>query len=52
MLNYEIISWKKLKTVVKDKTGTTLRMSLKFFDGNDLPHELISKKDKSKTKKN
>ena len=26
-------------------------MSLKFFDGNDLPHELKSKKDKSKTKK-
>ena len=32
---------KKLKTVVKDKTGTTLRMSLKMFDGNDLPHELL-----------
>ena len=32
---------KKLKTAVKDKTGTTLRMSLKMFDGNDLPHELF-----------
>ena len=32
---------KKLKTAVKDKTGTTLRMSLKMFDGNDLPHELL-----------
>ena len=42
MLNYQIISWKKLKTVVKDKTRTTLRMSLNFFDGNDLPHESIS----------
>ena len=30
---------KKLKTVVKDKTGTTLRMSLKMFIG--LPHELL-----------
>ena len=31
----------KLKTAVKNKTGTTLRMSLKMFDGNDLPHELL-----------
>ena len=29
---------KKLKT---DKTGTTLRMSLKMFAGVDLPHELL-----------
>ena len=33
--------FKKLKTVVKDKTGKTLRLSLKMFDGNDLPHELL-----------
>ena len=32
---------KKLKTAVKDKTGTTLRMSLKMFNGNDLPHGLL-----------
>ena len=32
---------KKLKTTVKNKTGTTLRMSLRIFDGNDLPHELL-----------
>ena len=32
---------KKLKTAVKIKTGTTLRLSLKMFDGNDLPHELF-----------
>ena len=32
---------KKLKTAVKKKTGTTLRMSLKIFDGNNLPHELL-----------
>ena len=33
---------KKLKTAVKNKTGTTLRMSLKMFDGSDLSHELLS----------
>ena len=32
---------KILKTVVKNKTGTTLRMSLKMFDGKDLPHESL-----------
>ena len=32
---------RKLKTTVKDKTGTTLRMSLKMFAENDLPHELL-----------
>ena len=32
---------KKLKTTVKKKTGTTLRMSLNMFDGNNLPHELL-----------
>ena len=32
---------KKLKTAVKNKTGTTLKMSLKIFDGNNLPHELL-----------
>ena len=32
---------KKLKTDVKGKTGTTLRISLKMFNGNDLPHELL-----------
>ena len=31
----------KLKTAVKNNTGTTLRMSLRIFDGNDLPHELL-----------
>ena len=31
----------KLKTAVKNKTGATLRMSLKLFDRNDLPHELL-----------
>ena len=32
---------KKLKTAVKNKTGATLKMSLKMIDRNDLPHELI-----------
>ena len=31
----------KLKTAVKNKTGTTLRMSLKMFNGKDPPHELL-----------
>ena len=33
---------KKLKTAIKNKTWTTLRMSLKMFDGSDLSHELLS----------
>ena len=32
---------KKLKAAVKNKAGTTLRMSLKMLDGNDPPHELL-----------
>ena len=32
---------KKLKTTVKNKTGTTLRMNFKMFNGNDLLHELL-----------
>ena len=32
---------KKLKNVVKTKTGTTLRISFKIFNGNNLPHELL-----------
>ena len=32
---------KKLKNAVKNKTGTALRISLKRFNGNDLPHELL-----------
>ena len=41
---------KKLKTAVKNKTGTTLRMSLKTFNGNDLPHELLLTRQKTKLK--
>ena len=32
---------KNLKTAVKNNTGTTLRINLKMFDGNDLPYELL-----------
>ena len=32
---------KKLKTALKNNAGTTLRMTLKMLDGNDLPHELL-----------
>ena len=39
---------KKLKTAVKDKTGVTLQMNLKMFDGNDLPHDLSVTKNKAK----
>ena len=35
------IQLKKLKTSVKYNAGTTLRMSLKMFGGNDLPHEFL-----------
>ena len=39
----------KLKTAAKNKTGTTLRMSLKISDVNNLPHELLLTK-RAKTK--
>ena len=32
---------KKLKTAVKNKTGATLRMSLKMLDGSHLSHGLL-----------
>ena len=32
---------KKLKTAVKNKTGTTLKRSLKMFHENDLRYELL-----------
>ena len=40
---------KKLKNAVKNKTGTTLRISLKMFNGNNLPHEsLLTTRQKTK----
>ena len=35
------VQLKKVKTAVKNKTGTTLRINLKMFNENDLPHELL-----------
>ena len=32
---------KKLKDAVKNNTGPTLKTSLKMFNGNNLPHELL-----------
>ena len=32
---------KKLKNAFKNKIGTTLKISLKMFNGNNLPHELL-----------
>ena len=40
---------KKLKTAAKDKTGTTLRMSLKIFAGNDLPQDCYWQRDKKQS---
>ena len=31
----------KLKIAVKTQTGTTLRMNVKMFNGNNLPHGLL-----------
>ena len=31
----------KLKTVVKYQAGITLRIIMKMFNGNNLPHELL-----------
>ena len=31
----------KLKSAVKNKQGTTLRMNTRKFNGNNLPHELF-----------
>ena len=42
----------KLKTAAKNKTETTLRMNIKMFNGNNLPHELLlTTKQKNKIKK-
>ena len=42
---------KNLKTAVKNKTGTSLGISLKMLNGNDLPHELLlTRRQKSKLK--
>ena len=38
----------KLKTVVKKKTGATLRINFKMFNGNNLPHKILLTKNKNK----
>ena len=32
---------RNLKTAIKNKTGTTLRISLTILDGNDVPNDLL-----------
>ena len=41
---------KKLKNAVKNKTGTTLIISLKMFNENNLPHELLLTRQKTKVR--
>ena len=42
---------KKLKTAAKNQTGVTLRMNIKVFNGNNLPHKLLlTTKQKTKLK--
>ena len=31
----------KLKSAVKNNQGTTLKMNIRMFNGNNLPHELL-----------
>ena len=44
IVKYQVIircATKKIKAAVKNKTGATLRMSLKMFAEDKLPHELL-----------
>ena len=42
MVEYSKVNVKLSDTQLeKDKTGTTIRMNLKMFNGNHLPHELL-----------
>ena len=45
------VQLKKLKTAVKNKTGTTLTMSLKILDQNDLSRIIIDNKTQNKAGK-
>ena len=40
--------WNKLKSVPKNKTGTTLRVTMKNFQDKELPHELFITTQESK----
>ena len=39
--NGKLLQLNKLKTALRNNSGTFLRMSLKIFDGNNLTHELL-----------
>ena len=43
IVNIKLSHWqiKQLKNAVKNNTGTTLKIRLKMFNGNNLPHELL-----------
>ena len=40
-VNVKLSDSQKLKDAVTDNAGITLRISLKMFNGNNLPHELL-----------
>ena len=40
-VNVKLSYLNKLKYSVKNQTGVTLRMNIKMFHGNNLPHELL-----------
>ena len=40
----------KLKSAVKNQTGVTLRMSMKMFEGNNLPHKLSLTRQKTRVR--
>ena len=42
----------KLKSAVKNQTGVTLRMNIKMFHGNNLPHELFLRTKQTTTSRN
>ena len=48
MLEYSVVNVQlsnsqlnKLEDAVRNRTGTTLRMNIRMFNGNNLPHELL-----------
>ena len=48
MLEYSVVNVQlsnsqlnKLEDALRNRTGTTLRMNIRMFNGNNLPHELL-----------
>ena len=48
MLEYSVVNVQlsnsqlnKLEDALRNRTGTTLRMNIRIFNGNNLPHELL-----------